>query len=62
MAPLVRGIFRCVVCDLPVSLEDCKIDEDGRAVHERCYILQTLEESRREQSIAIPLAPDRRRE
>src|SRR5215471_21093394 len=28
----------CSLCDKPVSLEECKTDGDGRAVHERCYI------------------------
>ena len=28
----------CWICDKPVPLEDCKIDEQGRAVHESCYL------------------------
>ena len=28
----------CWICGDRVSLEDCKIDEQGRAVHEKCYI------------------------
>jgi hypothetical protein len=28
----------CSLCGEPVSLEDCKTDDGGRAVHERCYI------------------------
>ena len=47
MAPLLSGIFRCSICDKLVSLQDCKIDEDGRAVHENCYTLLTVERSRR---------------
>jgi len=27
----------CSICETPVPLEDCKIDEQGRAVHESCY-------------------------
>lgn len=27
----------CVICDSPVELERCKIDEGGDAVHEKCY-------------------------
>lgn len=27
----------CPICRKPVRLEDCKTDEDGQAVHERCY-------------------------
>lgn len=30
-------IPRCWICHQPVRLEDCKIDEQGRAVHEHCY-------------------------
>jgi hypothetical protein len=30
----------CWVCDKPVSLEECKIDEHGEAVHENCYALR----------------------
>ena len=28
----------CWICRNPVSLEECKIDDDGQAVHEPCYI------------------------
>jgi hypothetical protein len=28
----------CVICGDRVALERCKIDEDGDAVHEKCYI------------------------
>lgn len=28
----------CVICRRPVNLEDCKIDHDGAAVHEKCYV------------------------
>ena len=28
----------CVICRKPVNLEDCKIDYDGSAVHEKCYV------------------------
>jgi hypothetical protein len=37
MAPMLRGIFRWSIYDKLVSLLGCKIDEDGRAVHENCY-------------------------
>jgi hypothetical protein len=38
MAPLLRGIFICWICGKRVSLEDCKIDELGKPVHEECYV------------------------
>jgi hypothetical protein len=28
----------CVICGDRVALEHCKIDEDGDAVHEKCYV------------------------
>jgi hypothetical protein len=27
----------CAVCNRPVNLEVCKVDERGRPVHEECY-------------------------
>jgi hypothetical protein len=29
---------RCVICGKPVEIERCKTDEDGDAVHEKCYV------------------------
>jgi hypothetical protein len=29
--------FLCSICFQPVNLNEYKIDEDGRAVHEACY-------------------------
>jgi len=28
----------CAICDKPVELETSKTDEQGRAVHEECYV------------------------
>lgn len=28
----------CPICRQPVSLERCKTDENGRAIHEDCYV------------------------
>jgi hypothetical protein len=36
-----RGSARavaCIICRIPVRLEDCKIDHNGAAVHEKCYL------------------------
>jgi hypothetical protein len=60
MVPLLRGILVCAICNRLVSLESCKIDENGQAVHESCYILRTLQCSRRERLSDI-LAQDERR-
>jgi hypothetical protein len=32
----------CHICNKPVKLEMAKTDELGRAVHEGCYLLQTM--------------------
>lgn len=36
----------CHICGLPVSLEECKIDERGYAVHECCYSARLTAEKR----------------
>jgi hypothetical protein len=28
---------QCWICSQPCQLEDCKIDEEGHAVHDECY-------------------------
>jgi hypothetical protein len=30
----------CSICNLPVSLNHAKTDEDGNAVHEDCYLIK----------------------
>jgi hypothetical protein len=27
----------CAICGVPIELEHCKINEDGQAVHDKCY-------------------------
>lgn len=34
----------CAICDKPVSLEAAKSDEEGRVVHEQCYVLKLKKE------------------
>ena len=45
MCPLPRirrhtgvGKYFCPICNEPVKLDGAKCDEDGRAVHEDCYV------------------------
>jgi hypothetical protein len=45
--------FLCSICFKPIQLERCKIDEDGRPVHELCYV---------ELMHSIPLHKDARHE
>jgi hypothetical protein len=33
-----NGMARCAICGAPIELERCKIDEDGDAVHDKCYL------------------------
>jgi len=46
---------RCRICDKPIKLETAKIDEEGKAVHEECYVrklrLQEASQSGHAQSI-----------
>jgi len=37
-----ENCFLCSICFQPIILENCKIDEDGRPVHERCYAQMLL--------------------
>lgn len=30
----------CRICGKPVAVENCKTDDDGKAVHEDCYVLK----------------------
>ena len=34
----IHSVHYCWICGKVVSLESCKIDEHGSAVHERCYV------------------------
>jgi hypothetical protein len=34
------GLPMCSVCNEPVELRIAKTDEDGKAIHEECYVLR----------------------
>lgn len=36
----------CAICGNPVPLQDCKTDDRGKAVHERCYVTVLIGTSR----------------
>jgi len=38
--PPESQIHICAICRQPVSLENAKTDNDGKAVHESCYARQ----------------------
>jgi hypothetical protein len=33
----------CRVCQEPAAFEECKVDENGKVVHERCYVRELLQ-------------------
>jgi hypothetical protein len=40
LVPDEPRIARCFLCDKPVPLDASKSDENGKAVHEECYLLK----------------------
>jgi hypothetical protein len=36
---------QCWICGQPCPLEDCTVDEQGRAVHEPCYVARLEREA-----------------
>jgi len=38
-APPASDLLRCSLCRNPVRLDSAKTDENGKAVHEECYVL-----------------------
>ena len=40
-----ESVHICWICGNRVSLEKCKIDEQGQAVHEDCYVAKVVFQS-----------------
>ena len=40
LASSESALIRCSLCNMPVPLESSKTDENGKAVHEECYMLR----------------------
>lgn len=55
MAPTTVKSTYCWICGKEVSLGDCKTDENGRAVHEDCYIAQMKLESESQRATGLPV-------
>jgi len=36
-------LVKCTICNHPIALEIAKVDEDGDAVHEGCYVAKLRE-------------------
>lgn len=49
-----RQSIVCCVCTRPISLETSKTDEQGKAVHESCYVRKTISRFRRGHPVYIP--------
>jgi hypothetical protein len=48
----------CRICHQPVVLNEAKTDEDGKAVHEGCYVTKIhLVQSRGDQTVAQSRVP-----
>jgi len=42
-----KEIFTCRICSEPLQLEtDIRTDEDGKAVHEECYVKRLTAQAR----------------
>jgi hypothetical protein len=56
-------IILCFICEQPCFLEECKIDEVGNAVHEKCYTAKvTGHEYREKRRLLLELLAARGRE
>jgi hypothetical protein len=42
MAARLSRIFCCEICGEHVSLNNCKTDEQGLPVHEKCYVARVV--------------------
>jgi hypothetical protein len=36
--PILDPLIKCAICGKPISLEQSKVSEDGKPVHEQCYL------------------------
>jgi hypothetical protein len=43
--------INCSICNKPVNLETAKIDDNGNAVHEECYVLNVVMKLRSQRSV-----------
>lgn len=54
MAAVRAEFATCWICGNQVSLEQCKIDEHGRAVHEKCCVVRLALAKNRSPSSGAP--------
>ena len=43
----------CCICEIPLPLETSRTDEEGRAVHEECYVGKTISRFRTASTIQL---------
>jgi hypothetical protein len=44
----------CSICALPLPLETSRTDEDGRGVHEECYVRKIISRFKTASSLQLP--------
>ena len=44
----------CSICAIPLPLETSRTDEDGRGVHEECYVRKIVSRFRTASSLQLP--------
>jgi hypothetical protein len=44
----------CSICSIPLPLETSRTDEDGRGVHEECYVRKIVSRFRTASSLQLP--------
>jgi hypothetical protein len=44
----------CCICAVPLPLETSRTDEQGRGVHEECYVRKTISRFRAVSTIPLP--------
>jgi len=49
-----RQSIVCSICAIPLPLETSRTDEDGRGVHEECYVRKIVSRFRTASSLQLP--------
>jgi hypothetical protein len=49
-----RRSIVCSICAIPLPLETSRTDEQGRGVHEECYVRKTISRFRAASTIQLP--------
>ena len=44
---ILDPLIKCTFCGKPISLEESKVSENGKPIHEECYIARLKFEKRR---------------